>query len=90
MTKTNTTPRRYRLTQSHRANADFGAVRTVDDETVAEIVRADGVVGLQVDTHVTGTVEGQRVDRKSSAFYPGVTLEKAHAYRIAHGYQVIS
>lgn len=77
MTKT------FRLTESHRATQDgnFGAVRTVTIETLTE---RDG--GLQVDAHIAGHVEGTRIDRKSSHFYPGVTLEKATAYRLRHGY----
>lgn len=77
------TTRTYKLIQSHPATPDgnFGAVRTVDTETITAV---EG--GLRVDTHVTGHVEGKRVDQRVSKFYPNVSLEAAHAWRLAHGY----
>ncbi len=75
----------FTLTQSHRANRDMGAVRTVDTDTVTEV---DG--GLRVDTHVKGVVEGTQIDRRSTSFYAGVTMEKATAYRLKQGYVLVS
>jgi hypothetical protein len=75
--------RTFRLTFDQAAPRDgsFGAVHTVDTDVLTE---CDG--GLQVDTRVVGHVEGARVDGATSRFYPGVTMEKAAAYRIRLGY----
>ncbi len=80
---TNTT-RTYRLVETTRANELFGATRTV---TVERLTVQDG--GLLVERHITGVIESQVIDRRSSRFYPGAALEPAHAYRLAHGYSVV-
>ncbi len=34
--------------------------------------------------------EGERVDQRSSKFYPGVTLDAAIAYRLRNGYSRVA
>jgi len=75
----------YKLVTKIPARGQMGAVNTVDTETITE---EDG--GVRVNTRVTGTVEGTPVDRRSSRFYPGVTLEAASNYRRKHGYVLLS
>ena len=70
---------------SSRACANFGAVRYTLTETITE---RDG--GLQVDTHASGMSEGERVDQRSSKFYPGVAMEAAASYRLRNGYHEIA
>lgn len=80
---TNTT-RTYRRTDSSLANDLFGAVNT----TVVEVLTVkDG--GILVAAHMTGTVEGDRVDSRSSKFWPGADLETAHAWRMRNGYTLV-
>ena len=76
----------YKLTEHHRATRDgnFGEVNTTTTEAVSEVSG-----GLLVTSRVTGTVEGERVDQTSEKFHPGVSIEKAHAYRIKNGYRLI-
>jgi hypothetical protein len=81
------TSRTFRFSTNRRPTPDgnFGAVRTLDTEVLTE---RDG--GLQVDTHVTGTVEGARVDHRTSKFWPGVTMATAVAYRLRNGYSEVA
>lgn len=75
----------FRLVKTARACENFGAVHQIDTEVLTEV---EG--GLRVDTHMTGHVEGVRVDRKVSKFYPGVTLDAAVAYRRRNGYTEVA
>lgn len=75
----------YKLVTKIPARGQFGAVNTTDTDIITE----EGN-GVRVDTHVTGTIEGARVDRRSSRFYPGITLEAASNYRRKSGYTLLS
>lgn len=77
-TKTTAT---YKYRQTSRACDNFGAV----DYTTTETITVDGD-GLRVDARCVGVSEGERVDQRSSKFWPGVTLEAACAYRDRNGY----
>jgi hypothetical protein len=79
------TSRTYRLVESTRANDLFGATRTTTVERVT--VEGDGV---RVERHVHGTIEGERIDRRACARFPGVTLEAAHNWRLRNGYSVVA
>lgn len=84
MTTNNTMSRKFRTLIAGRACENFGAVRYTITETITE---RNG--GLQVDTHSLGMSEGERVDQRASNFYPGVTMDRAAAYRLRNGYTEI-
>lgn len=76
--------RKYSITIKSRACENFGAVNYTITETLTV---KDG--GLQVDTHSVGWSEGERVDQRASKFWPNVTIEAAHNYRMRAGYTEI-
>lgn len=86
MTNTNpckTIKMAFRVTS--RACENFGAV----DYTVTETITDLGDGSIRVESHAKGTQEGERVNQKSTAVFPGVTIERAIEYRKGHGYHVV-
>lgn len=73
--------RTFRTRITGRACENFGAVDYTITDTITE---RDG--GLEVTAHAYGTSEGERVDSKSTKFYPGAAMESAASYRLTHGY----
>lgn len=71
----------YQFTERYRGCENFGPVHTTTTETLTV---CDG--GIRVDSHVTGTCEGVRVNEKCTTFHANVTIERADAYRLSHGY----
>lgn len=69
------------LLVSSPQNELFGAVRYTITDTLTE---RDG--GIQVDSHVVGIAEGDRVNQRHSKFHPGANFDGAVAYRLRSGY----
>jgi hypothetical protein len=77
--------RRFRLVEQH-APTDVGG--RIDVTIIETITPQSG--GITVDRHVKGMQEGRRIDDHHRKFYPGVTMEKAVAYRQRSGYTELS
>ncbi len=75
------TTRKFITRIRSRACENFGAVDYTITETLTEYES-----GVKVVTTAKGIAEGERVNDSSSAFYAGMVLEKAAAYRLTHGY----
>lgn len=86
MTNANATPttRSFQYTVKHRENDNVGAV----DYTVTETITEEGG-GLRIVTRAQGICEGERVNETAEKFWADVTMERAAAYRLSHGYTEI-